>query len=92
MANQGNQSGSQSGSGSESGSQREASGSGGGSRQGGQGFAGMSEEEQRKIGQKGGEAVSKDRDHMSEIGRKAAKPAEKTALASSPHRIPSSET
>ena len=49
---------------------REASGTGGASRQGGQGFANMSEEEQRKIAQKGGEAVSKDRDHMSEIGRK----------------------
>ena len=34
------------------------------------GFAAMSEEERRKIAEKGGEAVSKDRRHMSEIGRK----------------------
>lgn len=37
---------------------------------GGRGFAGMDEEKQRKIAQKGGEAVSRDREHMSEIGRK----------------------
>jgi len=30
----------------------------------------MDEEKQRKIAQKGGEAVSRDREHMSEIGRK----------------------
>ena len=35
-----------------------------------QGFAGMSDEEQRKIAQKGGEAVSQDREHMADIGRK----------------------
>jgi general stress protein YciG len=34
------------------------------------GFAAMSEEERRKIAEKGGEAVSKDKEHMSEIGRK----------------------
>jgi hypothetical protein len=42
----------------------------GGGHQGGRGFAGMDEEKQRKIAQKGGEAVSRDREHMSEIGRK----------------------
>lgn len=36
----------------------------------GRGFAGMDVEKQRKIAQKGGEAVSRDRQHMSEIGRK----------------------
>lgn len=36
----------------------------------GRGFAGMDGEQQRKIAQKGGEAVSRDRQHMSEIGRK----------------------
>jgi uncharacterized protein len=34
------------------------------------GFAAMSEEERRKIAEKGGETVSKDKEHMSEIGRK----------------------
>jgi general stress protein YciG len=34
------------------------------------GFAAMSEEERRRIAEKGGETVSKDREHMSEIGRK----------------------
>jgi general stress protein YciG len=34
------------------------------------GFASMSEEERRRIAEKGGEAVSKDREHMSEIGKK----------------------
>ncbi len=34
------------------------------------GFAAMDDEKQRKIAQKGGEAVSRDRQHMSEIGRK----------------------
>jgi len=34
------------------------------------GFASMDDDKQRKIAQKGGEAVSQDRDHMSEIGRK----------------------
>ena len=36
----------------------------------GRGFAGMDDDKQRKIAQKGGEAVSRDREHMSEIGRK----------------------
>ena len=36
----------------------------------GRGFAGMDGEQQRKIAQKGGVAVSRDRQHMSEIGRK----------------------
>ena len=36
----------------------------------GRGFAGMDGEQQRKIAQKGGEAVSRNRQHMSEIGRK----------------------
>lgn len=36
----------------------------------GRGFAGMDVEKQRRIAQKGGEAVSRDRQHMSEIGRK----------------------
>lgn len=39
-------------------------------RSAGRGFAGMDQEQQRKIAQKGGEAVSRDRQHMSEIGRK----------------------
>ena len=34
------------------------------------GFASMSEEERRRIAEKGGEAVSRDKEHMSEIGRK----------------------
>ena len=34
------------------------------------GFASMDPEMQRKIAQKGGEAVSRDREHMSMIGRK----------------------
>ena len=34
------------------------------------GFASMDNEKQRKIAQKGGEAVSQDREHMSQIGRK----------------------
>jgi uncharacterized protein len=34
------------------------------------GFAAMSPEERRRIAEKGGETVSKDREHMSEIGRK----------------------
>ena len=34
------------------------------------GFAAMSAEQQRRIASKGGEAVSKNRDHMSEIGKK----------------------
>jgi general stress protein YciG len=36
----------------------------------GRGFAGMDEQQQRKIAQKGGEAVSRDREHISENGRK----------------------
>ncbi|HEY7625259.1 MAG TPA: KGG domain-containing protein [Candidatus Limnocylindria bacterium] len=34
------------------------------------GFASLDPEERRRIAEKGGEAVSKDREHMSEIGRK----------------------
>jgi general stress protein YciG len=34
------------------------------------GFASMDDDKQRRIAQKGGEAVSQDREHMSEIGRK----------------------
>ena len=34
------------------------------------GFASMDDDQQRKIAQKGGEAVSQDREHMSEIGRR----------------------
>jgi general stress protein YciG len=34
------------------------------------GFAAMDAEERRRIAEKGGETVSKDREHMSEIGRK----------------------
>ncbi|HEX2596639.1 MAG TPA: KGG domain-containing protein [Luteimonas sp.] len=34
------------------------------------GFASMDDDKQRKIAQKGGEAVSQDREHMSQIGRK----------------------
>ena len=34
------------------------------------GFAAMDPEERRRISEKGGETVSKDREHMSEIGRK----------------------
>ena len=34
------------------------------------GFASMDDDKQRKIAQKGGEAVSRNREHMSEIGRK----------------------
>ncbi|HEY9688117.1 MAG TPA: KGG domain-containing protein [Coleofasciculaceae cyanobacterium] len=34
------------------------------------GFASMTEEKQREIARRGGETVSRDREHMSEIGRK----------------------
>lgn len=34
------------------------------------GFASMDEERQREIARKGGEAVSRNRDHMAAIGRK----------------------
>jgi uncharacterized protein len=34
------------------------------------GFAAMSDEKQREIASKGGKAVSRDRQHMAEIGRK----------------------
>ena len=34
------------------------------------GFASMDDDKQRKIAQKGSEAVSQDREHMSQIGRK----------------------
>ncbi|MGN6178642.1 MAG: KGG domain-containing protein [Mucilaginibacter sp.] len=34
------------------------------------GFAAMNDEQQREIASKGGKAVSKDREHMAEIGRK----------------------
>ena len=34
------------------------------------GFASMSPEEQREIARMGGEAVSEDREHMAQIGRK----------------------
>ena len=34
------------------------------------GFAAMSSEQQRRIASKGGEAVSKNREHMAEIGKK----------------------
>lgn len=36
----------------------------------GRGFAGMDPEQQRRIARKGGEAVSRNRQHMSEIGRR----------------------
>ncbi len=44
--------------------------SGGSSNDSNRGFASMDDEQQRKIAQKGGEAVSQDREHMSQIGRK----------------------
>ena len=34
------------------------------------GFAAMDDEQKRRIAQKGGEAVSRDREHMSQIGRR----------------------
>lgn len=34
------------------------------------GFAAMDDDKQREIARKGGEAVSKDREHMAEIGKK----------------------
>lgn len=34
------------------------------------GFAAMDDNKQREIARKGGEAVSRNREHMSEIGRK----------------------
>ena len=37
---------------------------------GNRGFASMDDDKQRKIAQKGGEAVSQDREHMSQIGRR----------------------
>lgn len=39
-------------------------------RTGNRGFASMDAEQQRRIAQKGGEAVSQNRQHMSAIGRK----------------------
>ena len=47
--------------------------SGGNNRSGNsheRGFAAMSDSDQREIARKGGEAVSQDRQHMSQIGRK----------------------
>jgi general stress protein YciG len=43
---------------------------GGNNDNGNRGFASMNDDQQRKIAQKGGEAVSQDRDHISQIGRK----------------------
>lgn len=37
------------------------------------GFAAMDDNKQRKIASKGGKAVSKDKQHMAEIGRKGGK-------------------
>jgi len=37
------------------------------------GFAAMDEAKQREIARKGGEAVSKDREHMAEIGAKGGR-------------------
>ena len=44
--------------------------SGNNTRNSNRGFASMDDDKQRKIAQKGGEAVSQDREHMSQIGRK----------------------
>jgi general stress protein YciG len=40
------------------------------SRKSNRGFAAMSSEQQREIARKGGEAVSRNREHMANIGRK----------------------
>ena len=47
------------------------------------GFASMDPETQRKIAQKGGEAVSRDREHMSMIGRKGGEASGGAAAAAS---------
>jgi general stress protein YciG len=59
------------------------------SRTSNRGFASMDPETQRKIAQKGGEAVSRDREHMSAIGRKggeASAAATATAHPKNPRR------
>lgn len=44
-----------------------------GQRSSERGFAAMDEKKQREIARKGGEAVSRNREHMAEIGRKGGK-------------------
>ncbi len=44
-----------------------------GQRSGERGFAAMDEKKQREIARKGGETVSRNREHMAEIGRKGGK-------------------
>lgn len=53
-----------------SGISRENSPSNEGQRKSNRGFAAMSSEQQREIARKGGEAVSRNREHMATIGRK----------------------
>ncbi|MGO4551095.1 KGG domain-containing protein [Lysobacter sp. 2RAF19] len=52
------------------------------------GFASMDPETQRKIAQKGGEAVSRDREHMSMIGRKGGEASGGNRTQNTPQNAP----
>jgi general stress protein YciG len=54
------------------------------------GFAAMDPEERRRIAEKGGETISKDREHMSEIGRKGGEASGEKRKKS--RRLPKSPT
>lgn len=54
-----------------------------GSHRAARGFAAMDPEMQRAIARKGGEAVSGNREHMSQIGRKGAEARNERRLSSS---------
>ncbi len=48
------------------------------------GFAAMDEAKQKEIARKGGEAVSRDREHMAEIGAKGGRASHRGRNTSSP--------
>jgi hypothetical protein len=49
------------------------------------GFAGMDPEKQREISRKGGESVSQNREHMSQIGRKGGEASHGGQRTREPH-------
>jgi general stress protein YciG len=51
------------------------------------GFAAMDEEQQRAIARKGGQAVSENRQHMAEIGRKGGRARGSSLSSSSPRSL-----
>jgi len=55
------------------------------------GFASMSPERQREIARKGGEAVSKNREHMAQIGRKGGEASHGSGRGGTVHPIRQSE-